>query len=66
MLQEYIGELMIMLYEERKAQILTDLSREVRWSKQDAYKQFHAVQKLTMLELLNLFWSEFLKVILLN
>jgi len=61
MLQEYVGELMIMLYEERKLQLVSDLIREDHFTKQSAPRKLDGVHKLIMLTLLDVLWSGFLK-----
>eukprot|EP00210_Caulerpa_lentillifera_P001949 g1870.t1 len=60
MLQEYIGELMIMLFEERKLQLVEDLCREDNHLQSESIKILHSSQKHTMLNLLNIFWADFL------
>lgn len=62
MLQEYVGELMIMLHEERKLQLHSDLVKEDGFTKQSSIKKLNIVHKLIMLQLLDVLWSDFLKV----
>lgn len=62
MLEEYVGELMIMLFEERKLQLLEDLRREEYALKREGAQRLHQAQKQTMLNLLDTFWAEFLNV----
>lgn len=62
MLQEYVGELMIMLFEERKLQLLEDLRREEYLLQHEGVQRLHLAQKQTMLNLLDTFWAEFLNV----
>lgn len=62
MLQEYVGELMIMLFEERKLQLLEDLRREEYLLQHECVQRLHLAQKQTMLNLLDTFWAEFLNV----
>ena len=62
MLQEYVGELMIMLYEERKLQLITDFAREDGFSRQSAVKRLQSIQRVTMLLQLNNLWTNFLQV----
>lgn len=62
MLKEYVGELMIMLFEERRLQLLEDLRREEYALKREAAQRLHLAQKRMMLDLLDTFWAEFLNV----
>ena len=62
MLQEYVGELMIMLYEERKFQLITDFAREDGFSRQSAVNRLQSIQRITMLLQLNNLWTNFLQV----
>lgn len=62
MLQEYVGELMAMLFEERTQQIATTFEREDKYSTQSSRKRLSTIHQLTMIRLLDSFWSDFLKV----
>ena len=62
MLQEYVGELLIMLYEERKAQLMKDNAQAQDFTKQSIAARYQIIQKQTMLELLDILWTDFLKV----
>ncbi|GMH33537.1 hypothetical protein BSKO_01371 [Bryopsis sp. KO-2023] len=60
LLSEYLGELMIMLFEERKTQVIETLCREDDHLILDARNSFKTRQKAIMLDLLDLFWADFL------
>lgn len=62
MLQNYVGELLIMLFEERQAQLIKDLCKYDQYLRNDARYKIKTIFKRQMIDLLHMQWSEFLEV----
>ena len=61
-LRHYLGELAIMLFEERKLQLIMDMCQEDNFLVEDAEFRLMSLQEATMLDLLDSYWSLFLQV----
>lgn len=61
-LSEYLGELMIMLFEERKSRFMEMLLEEDEQLRVDAQQTTQYRQKTIMLDLLDVYWANFLSV----